>query len=170
MGRLIDYAHMSIRDITENMGSEEFDPYILEAEEVDIKQILGNALFTDLVNNPEATTPPYATLLAGGSYTDGDYTYEFKGLRHALQYYAWSRYIENPYIHTVSGLTNHDDAFGTKPTQDELKKLSDNVRSLAFAFMTDVTEYLTRKSADFPLWNCGSSRNRSGQVKIRIIG
>lgn len=169
MGRLINYEDITIRDVTANMEAEEFDPYIVEAEEIDIKNILGNRMFTDLVNNLTSTDPNYVELLAGGSYTDGGDTYEFKGLKYALQYYAWARYLDNPYIHTVSGLTRHNDEFGTQPDANELKKIADNVRSSAWNFMKDVIEYLDRKASGFPLWKCDSQGNRSGSVKISIL-
>lgn len=169
MGRLINYEDITIRDVTANLDADEFDPYIIEAEEIDVKNILKNALFTDLVNNLTSTSPNYVELLAGGSYTYGDYTYEFKGLKYALQYYAWARYLENPYIHTVTGMTSHNDEFGTKPDAAELKKIADNVRSSAWNFMNDVIDYLNRKSDDFPLWNCDSQSNRSGSVKLSIL-
>lgn len=169
MGRLINYEDMTIRDVTANLDAEEFDPYIVEAEEIDIKVILGNALFTDLVNNLTSSDPDYAFLLAGGTYTEGGYTYEMKGLKYVLQYYAWSRYLDNPYIHTVSGLTSHSDEFGTKPDANELKKIADNVRSSAWNFMRDVTDYLNRKATGFPLWSCDSQGNKSGAIKLSIL-
>tara|TARA_R110000803_G_scaffold52326_2_gene107752 strand:- start:18165 stop:18674 length:510 start_codon:yes stop_codon:yes gene_type:complete len=169
MGRLLNYEDITIRDLTANLDAAEFDPYIVEAEEVDIKLILGNVLFTDLVNNLTSSDPNYVFLLDGGSYADGSYTYEIKGLRYALEYYALARYMENPYIHTQTGFTNHSDEFGTKPTKSELDKLANNVRSVAWSVMDDIKKYLNAKNSDFPLWNCDSQGNRSGSVKLSIL-
>jgi len=165
MPRLLTYTDMTIRDFSDNLKNEQFDPFIEEAEEIDIKQILGNEFFTAVANDPTSVDPDYVLLLDGGTYTCGDGTFEFRGVRYALQYYSLGRYIDNPETYTNSGPILHEEEFSTRSDLQQLKHRANNTRSAAFSIMQDAIDFLNRNSVDYPLYKC-LAKNRSGKVRL----
>lgn len=68
-------------------------PYIREAQDIDIRPTLGDALYYDMLTN--VSQQKYVDLLGGIDYTDSaNNTVSFRGLKAALSYFFWARYID----------------------------------------------------------------------------
>src|SRR4051812_15981545 len=96
-----------IRKISQNISLEKLNPYILEAQEFDLKPILGQELYYDLVADYDSSPSleKYFDLYHGSTYTCGNSTYTHNGLVPAICYFAYSRYVLDAGItDTPSGL------------------------------------------------------------------
>lgn len=171
MGRLIATSNMSVRYMTAGVDANRFDPFIVEAEELDIRPFLGDALFKDMVDGL-ASSPQeeiYTDLLNGKTYTCGSYTIDFKGLSQALQYYAYARYLGNSDItHVKTGAVVLDGEFSQRPTKVDIQRKIDQARSSAGTFLEDARKFLNEKSTTYPLWNCNGDVRRGGAV-LKIL-
>lgn len=161
------------RQITDNQLASKIDPYIKEAQFIDLREALGDALYYDLVNNSGNSI--YQTLIDGSTYVDTQgYTVSHEGLKPVLVYFAYARYIEN------SG--SHDSAYGQVTKRNEhsdpisektLARKVTNARSTAKAYLNDVIKYLNVNFEDYPLWrvSCSpSGGDPSGGIKITAVG
>ena len=70
---------------------EDFNRFIREAQMFDLKGLVCEDLFQDIMSETPAND--YTLLLEGGSYTFEGRRYEFAGLKAVLAYFAYARYI-----------------------------------------------------------------------------
>ena len=78
---------ITIQDIKEvrplaQLDPQRVDPYINEAQENDLRPILGDALFYDFITNIDTTK--YRELLNGKTYTKNNYSIFFPGVKPML--------------------------------------------------------------------------------------
>ena len=88
-----------IRDISINVDDvKRIDPYIEEAEKEWVIPTIGAKLYKDLIDKVESENN--TTLLEGGYY-NGDTAY-LSGLKKAIAYLAYSRYVRNSNVFLTS--------------------------------------------------------------------
>ena len=148
--------------------------FVLEAQQFDVKNWLGDALLNELSNQavPNTFTALNLTLLNGGSYEYNDCTYLFQGLRAAIIYYAFARYTNyNAYNYTAAGIVIKESDFST-PVGDKItQRLETDSRMKADAIRDEVVLYLCRFHDSYPLWGhggcgCGVPDNRTRTFKV----
>lgn len=167
MGRLLTLTKFTIRHLTAGVDAPRFDPFIVEAEEGDIRPFLGDALFLDFVNGLAASTQvsKYVDLLNGTTYTYGDDTIEFKGIGQALQYYAYARYLqEHDITHTKVGAAILQGEFAQRPAGTSIQRKIDSARSMAVVFMGDTKKFLLNNADTYPLYCAGAAPRKGGAV------
>lgn len=149
------------RSISANLNTtKKLSPYILEAQEVDIKNLLGNALYNALVLDYEASPSlgTYSDLFNGSSWTCSDKTYYHRGIKVVLIYFAYARYLINsPLESTAFGTVVKKDQYSEVQDQKALQRNYDETIKLALAFWEDVKKYLDQ--SDIDLWNCSIQSN-----------
>ncbi len=72
-------------------SDEEFNKYVEEAQEFDLRPIVNEDFFNSLLEN--STNPAWQELLEEGVYEYRDKRYRHSGLKKVLSYFAYSRYI-----------------------------------------------------------------------------
>lgn len=88
-----------IRDISANIDDvKRIDPYIEEAEKEWVIPSIGAKLYKDLISKVDSENN--TTLLEGGYY-NGDTAY-LSGLKKAIAYLAYSRYVRNSNVFLTS--------------------------------------------------------------------
>ena len=81
------------RDLSTSGKPRKINQYIEDAELSDLRPLLGEELYQDLITNPTATDDgDYPKLLQGSTYTYGDYDYTHPGIRAVLVDFAYARY------------------------------------------------------------------------------
>ena len=156
--------------LTQNLDDGDIDPVISEAQEFDIKPVLGAALFYDFMNN--LNTTKYLELFNGKVYTPNGSAnpIEFKGLKMVLKYYVYARLlVSNGVKSTNSGfvqktLENSTVISGTKQTQ-----MIAQTRSGAKAYEDDMRAYLSNYSDIYPLFDCGVIKNQGFGFRMKAI-
>lgn len=171
MGRLLDRSEIDIRYIHSNVTSDVLDPFIREAEDYDIKPFLGDELYYALVT-AAAESPIdtiYDDLLNGVDYSYGANTIEFLGLKKAIQYYAYARWlVHHDVSHTPVGLVIHTDDHSERPTDVSIKIKITQARSAASQILEDTRKYLNENSSLYELWGCAGTIRRG--IRLRIVG
>ncbi len=152
-------------------ATKKLEPYILEAQEFDLRPILGEELYNALVADFELSPPlqTYADLFNGCTWTIAGHTYKHDGLVPALCYFAYARYKLNS--------NTEDTAFGTvvkrnnesePASEKQVNRQSDQARTGAMAYMNRVIKFLDDNSTDYPLW-LNSCTKKKGRGRITGI-
>jgi len=151
----------------------EFNRYIREAQIFDLKPLLCDDFYQDLIS--ESPLRDYRLLLTGGSYTHGGRRYEFAGLKAVLAYFIYARYIFTGHqVDTAFGVKekSYQDSEGISggERRDIRKMYIQNANEL----WEDCRKYIERNKEHFPEWEkcnegCGEGRVRSSNFRITLI-
>lgn len=146
------------------------DVHIVNAQNIDIKQALGNALWTDIEANPTSTNPDYVTLLNGGVYEHDGFDYSFSGLKAAIVMFAMARRrIGSGSIDSPWGMVQKTSEYSQPVSSAVRQQMVDSARSMASAYMDEVLEYLKRKSADYPLFTECKTQRKTGATSFKPV-
>lgn len=165
---LIDKAEIyKYRQISKSVRDDKINPHIEDAEFLDLRPLLGELLYHDIVKTP--TDPKYTKLLDPHTYTYEDNEYQHLGLKRVLSLYSYARYI------LMGTFTDTGFGFVQKKTQDSDSVAETSRRSIykkdqdaAFKYFSEISLFLDRNSDDYHLWNSGCETNRGG-FKINKI-
>jgi len=142
-------------------------PHILQAQNLDIKPVLGNALYTDLVKNYTDTN--YQELLNGGEYVKDGKTLSFQGLKAAIASYSYARYIyARNAVDTPFGMVTKTSDYTTAVDAKTLTQVANFARNSGEHYLQEVVAYLNDNTDEFPLWtgSCGNRMNGKRSYKI----
>ncbi len=150
------------------VSETEFNKFIIEAQDLDIKKLLNELLYNDLLKNH--TEAKYVTLLQGGEYQYQDKTYSFTGFGKVIAYYAYARFIRKGSFSS----TSHGHVVKTTPhskplTAEERLIEYKTYRKEASELFQDVKNFLDRKSSDYDLWDCTLPSRNKRNIKTTII-
>ena len=158
------------KSLTQNLAASDIDPIILEAQQFDIKPILGDEQFFDFMANLTATK--YVNLFNGQTYTPNGSTnpIRFEGLKMVLKYYVYARLLVADGVKSTNSgfvlktLENSERISGTQKTQ-----MIAQTRSGAKAYEDDMRCYLSNFSSLFPLYGCGTQKNKGYGFRMKAI-
>lgn len=156
--------------MTAGVSSSHFDPYIKEAEELDIRPFLGDALYYALVSAVASSpvTPIYDDLLNGTTYTYSGETVEFKGIKMAIQYYAYARYLANhDVVNTKSGQRQKVEEFSQIPSAGATQRRIDQAKSAGREYLESAKRFLDTNYASYTLW--GATKREKPTLKFRVL-
>ncbi len=153
--------------------SGEFDrfmqPHILNAQLYDLRPVLGDALYVDMVKNRNDAN--YLRLLDGDEYTYNNVTYFFQGIKKALVHYSYARYaLRSGATDTATGLVVKTTEFSQPLDEKAVARESEYHRNLAVAALNDCVDFIVRNKSDYPLYysaNC-DDRGTAARGKIRM--
>lgn len=158
MDRLISLSTIQeFRSVSSNLGTDRIDHLIEEAQEFDIKPILGPALYLAFINglamSPQTTI--YDDLFNGKTYLDKGIqeNISFKGVRAALAYYSYARLLLNQDLHvTASGLVSKEEQWSKSAEEKRIQAQVSAARAAAGALENDYIKFLNDNSTDYPIW------------------
>lgn len=135
--------------------AKKLDPFIVEAQNVDLKGLIGNsflyALIQDYISSP--SLPTYSDLFNGSTWVCGTKTLQHSGLKAVLCLFAYARYVVDSNTEsTAYGTQEKKNEFSDRSDQKRLTALSESAYSSALAYWQDVQDYLNDNSSDYPLW------------------
>lgn len=161
------------RAISTNVNDvKRLDPYIAEAQEFDLKALLGQYLYDDFVKN--ITNTIYQSLLNGKEYTDtSGYNVIYKGIKPVLVYYAYSRFLANDNIKsTASGFViKRQDEYSEPISEKTMSRLIQQAESSALSYFEGVKKFLNDNYSIYPLWKyCGINTNKRSGCNISSVG
>ena len=171
---------------------------IAEAQRVEIKPRLGDALYLKLmelderfivdagnaeadsglvIDSEEETTStisgldPNQILLQGGQWVDSSGTaHLLTGIKTALAYYALARITRDGNIQeTRYGSVMKDDQYSTDPEKTERQRQYRELFSQADSYMAEALNYLAQNRQTFPEYKT-CAKMRSNRMPIRTIG
>ena len=157
-------------------NSTSWPQFVSEAQLLDVKVQIGDALLNELVTQFEGSTLTAANeaLLDGGAYVYNDKTYLSQGLKAGIMYYAFGRFTNRTaFNYTAAGIVVKDSDLSTPITDKIMQRLETESRLTADAVMCEVKLFLTRNYLDYPLWAdiyyCGSTRC-SDKRRFQVLG
>ncbi len=156
---------VTIQDIQEirplaQLDVKRVDPYITEAQENDLRPVLGDALFYDFITNYAAAK--YRDLLNGKTYTKDGYSIFFPGVKPMLCYFALARITQNNAINLTSYGAVQKTVQGSEAVDARiLGALVTELRDVANSYQSRVVEFLQNDPTTYPLYNATSSKSES---------
>ncbi len=150
--------------MSSNIPNDRINASIIEAQDFDVKPVLGSAFFY-LVNSNYNTSPVpviYSLLVEGGTYLDcnGD-TVAFAGLAKALKYYALARFRKKQIVNDTNfGVVIKRDNYSDSLDFKTLMTTVDDARATGGGYIQEVLTFLNANLADYPLFKNGESNIR----------
>lgn len=167
---LSDFAKFP--EVNKNTNFEtKVEPFIIQAQVNDLKCILGNELYYDLLKDFSASPSlgKYTDLFNGVEYTYSGKKYTHEGIKNALIYFSLSRITLNRNVNdTPFGTVSKTTPYSEKVDESVVNRQVSILKSTAINYLNDVVDYLNRNSNDYPLWRC--KENKKSTIKISSIG
>jgi len=157
--KLVNRADIALfKQISKTVADAKLEDIIIQTQIDDIRPLLGDKLFNDLMNN----TDDYDTLMDGGVYTYNGITYQNYGLKAVIAYYVYARYMMfGAVTDTPFGLVEKLNAQDSKPVDYPIKKsLYTSNRQSAFNIWLTVHDYLIRTNNVLYANVCITKRNK----------
>lgn len=153
------------KQIAKTVADDKLNDVIIQTQIDDIRPLLGDKLFNDLMNNTE----DYDALMDGGVYTYSGVTYQNYGLKAVISYYVYARYMMfGAVTDTPFGLVEKLNGQNSQPVDYSIKKsLYQTNRQTAFNVWLTVHDYLIRTNNSLYGTNCHTKKNN---FKISKIG
>jgi len=163
------------RDVSTSAKEARVNQFIRDAEMTDLRPLLGEILYQDIVTNPtEIARGSYPNLLDGSVYTYSSYTYTHPGIKDILVDLAFARYrfmgsdIDTPFSTVVK---QSQDSQPTGNTRN--REIYSSIRKVAFAKWGLVKDYLDRMAGEaagtaYEYWFFQSSPLDNDEDEINI--
>ena len=161
---LITYkeVHELARKMSQHIEADRIDMYIREAENMDLKPVLGDGLMIAIKGNPSA----FKALLNGGVYVDRNGVKKsFEGLKSALAYFTYARFVRNDDGHvTRSGFMVKDNEHSARTSETEKERAYNDAVSIARRYLNECMEFSRQ---DEPCKACcGTPERKQGKYKV----
>jgi hypothetical protein len=153
---------------TADLDSKTFDTYILEAQRLDLKPVLNDALYFDFMSKfdaeGDAMYDEYQNLLNGAEYEYQGNPIQFDGIKPMLCYYALARFVENNPAQIVRfGVVVKTNPNSTPADSRQVQGLANSLRSAAISYQYQVIKYLEENASTFTLYNTGGGSEQSAR-------
>ncbi len=158
------------RDISSNINElKRLDPYILEAQRYDLKNLLNFQLYHDFFAN--LSSQIYLDLLNGVDYTHRDVSISYQGLKPFLMYSTYARALSQQGVHfTKGGVTKKKVEESTPLTGGELQGVINQARDNAKGEASMVKDFLCHNSDSYPFYSNPNRRDVGGGISISASG
>lgn len=168
MRNLITYEEISQLARPCTADREMAEAMIAEAQRVELKPRLGDALYLKLMEGtPEER---FNVLLNGGVWAGDCGDNLLTGVKTALAYYALARIIRDGNIQaTTYGSVVKDDQYSADPERTERQRQYRELFSQADSYMAEALTYLSRNCCTFPEYKV-QGKMRSNRMMLKIIG
>lgn len=138
------------RDISQSVKETRVNQFIRDAELADLRPLLGEQIYQDIVLEPtETARGSYPDLLDGSIYTYSSYDYMHPGIKEVLVDFAYARYrffgsdIDTPFSTVVKGSRN------SEPTGfNRNREIYTAIRKVAYSKWELVRDYLNRMAGE----------------------
>lgn len=149
-------------------------PHILEAQNVELRSLLGDALFYQLMEG-YFTTPvdsKWTELVSGKSYVYNTRTIYYDGLKPLICYWAFARLLSSHgSAVTRFGVVRKINDLSEPISDEALSRMITQARSTSKFYQTQVVQFLDYNRTIYTTWRASESAPRSGGIKIsRVSG
>lgn len=171
MATLINKAKVSsLMQVAIGIAEEEFNKYIDEAQKFDLKPLLCDEFYFDMMKNKDDEN--YQELINGGEYDYNGNTYSQEGIGNVIAYYAYARFfMTSPLVSTTHGVVMKTTPYSEPISLEERKNIYYKKREEASALMADVIKFICRNKELFPIWHRYNETHekRRGSFSTRVI-
>ena len=151
-----------------NVPYERLDPYLRDAQQFDLKPIIGSAFYLALENDYTPgdvfVDPLYLELLNGKDYTYNGHTIRYSGMKDMMSYFTLSRFIvEQPMNITRYGIVQKPDPNSENLSSASIKMVKEQLMSAAISLRDEMIKFLEQNNTDYPLYGPNSiNLNKTG--------
>lgn len=163
------------KSISSNINTiKELDPFILEAQDFDLRSFMGESFYLDFIDDFFASPSlvKYSDLWNGQEYEYGGYRYKHEGLKAILIHHSYARYLSHANVtSTPFGIVSKTNQYSEKADEKTMARLIQQARSSATVFEERVEKYLNWHSSNFTLWRTikSESKNYKSGIKFRQV-
>lgn len=155
------------RPISAKTDADKLTAYIVEAEQMNVKPVLGDGLFLSILEKGE-DDEMLGRLLTGGTYEYGGSLYSFAGLKAAMSYYVFAKYLMvGDFNATRFGITTKDDSYSTRISSAERSNAYSDTLEVANCYLEDCVTFCKRNGL---IEGKPGTQKATGAVRIRKIG
>lgn len=152
------------------IDGERWEQYAMEAQDQDLRPILGDGLYYDFMTKffltANAMYSAYQNLLNGVAYTLNGQTVYFDGLKPMIGYFTLARFVMNNPIHiTRFGIVNKVNTNSQNVDSVTLRQVVNELRSNALTYKNQVDTYLQENQTTYPLY-IGSNSGMKTSFRI----
>ncbi len=170
--KFVNYRALSLNQD----NTRQLDPYILEAQQFDLRPLMGDAFYWEFIKGLNVAIPAskWLDLRDGREYTnDCDDDVRFAGIEAVLVYFTYARYIRK------KNITDTPFGFKVNNQQNSLnvdaKTVAGEVtdaRSGALSYWYQVRDFLNTQEFNtiYDKWDCGDVKPSTGGLKITKVG
>lgn len=158
------------REISTSVRDEKINPFISDAQKLDLKPLLGDELYFDLVYKFEQSDD-ISDLMEPLNYEHNGKRYSHEGLNKVLSIFTNARYVlgggktDSPF-----GLVEKNFQDGTQVSQSSKRDTYKMDRQAATDYFAEVALFLTRNADTYPLWLSGcKKRGLRGGMRLSKI-
>lgn len=147
---------------------DRIDPYIREAQVLNLRPLLNEALYYDFLNKFQDTGDSmysaYQNLLNGTTYTYEGQTIEYLGLKPMMVYYTLARFVVNNQVNfTAYGVAYKRSDESDRLDADSIRVQVNQFREIALAYQNGVKQFLDYNTATYTLYyTLNQSPQKSG--------
>ncbi len=168
MRNLITYEEISQLARPCTTDREIAEAMIAEAQRVELKPRLGDALYLKLI--ADEPDDRFKVLLEGGAWKSNCGDHLLTGVKTALAYYALARIVRDGNIQaTTYGAAVKDDQYSADPERTERQRQYRELFSQADTYMAEALVYLKKNCETFPEYKA-QGKMRSNRATVKIIG
>lgn len=173
MELLINKAKVSeILQVAIGYNEDEFNVFIREAQDFDLKPMLCEKFYHLLVKN-KSDNDKWQKALDGGVYTYEGYEVEFRGLADVLAYFTQARFIrKSNNVSTSHGFVTKITPHSQPLTTDDKNNMYYKYKKDANIIFTDVKKFIERNISNYESWNdCNDNCNevKKSKFKTRVV-
>ena len=155
---------------TAEMDGVRWEPFCLEAQDQDLRPILGDGLYydfmTEFFDSTDDMYANYQKLLNGTSYTLNGQTIYFDGLKPLVGYYTLARLVQNQQVNiTRYGIVTKVIAQSQPTDAQTIRQVVNELRSNAMTYKNQVDTYLLQNQTTFTLY-IGSNTNANTSFRM----
>ena len=154
-------VHELTRKMSIHIENDKMDAFIREAENLDVKPVIGDGLFIALHKDYERFT----ALLNGGVYENEDGELKsFTGLKTALSYFVYARLVRNNDGQvTRMGFVNKDNDHSTRASELERERIYNDAVAIARRYMHECMDFIRQ---DNECTSCCGTKPQTGRYKV----
>jgi hypothetical protein len=162
-----------------NLRTEILNPYIIDSEDFDLCELMGNTFFYDFMAsfNSDGTqktsaSQAYKNLYLGVTYTHKDVNYVSPGVKPVLVYFAGARLVKGLDMHiTPNGIMQKRNEFSDHSELKEKVFQSTQYENQAIAYWNKVVIYLDANKDSFQYWKTNCCEHKSGyRPRMQAVG
>lgn len=167
---LIDKTHISAhRELSRSLKDDKINPFIEDAELIDLKKMLGSAFYFELEANK--TDERFVNLLQPKTYLYNEQTFKHQGLEKVLSLLAYSRYVlHGSFTDTPFGLVEKTGQDSTPVSAANKKTTYIKDRQAAVSYFDEIAQYINRNKDTYPLYFSSCSGTSRLGFRISKIG
>lgn len=164
---LITPAQIKAYRPTADLDDARVTPFILEAQQNDLRPVLNDVLYYDLMKkfteSADVMYTNYQNLINGVDYDYNGSTIHFSGIKPMLAYYTLARFIvNNPVNITRFGVVQKVNPQSEPLSAGVINSVVNDLRSTAMNYQNELVKFLETKSSVYTLYQTGGADSNTG--------